>query len=75
MGGGMTIREEMLKYLDDCAISQDTATAILDLAEAGEVSMSGRWRDQMTDYPLSFRAVVILAIRSYTLDWMNTNCP
>ena len=72
----MTIRDDMLAYLDRCAIFEDQAWDIVARAERDNPAMEARrWDDDMDDYPPQFKAVVILLIHRAALAWIDEHVP
>lgn len=69
----MTIREEMGRRLDQCAMSPDTIKSILDRAEKSPLfkEMIGRWNDPCSDYPPVFSGVIWISMKRVALKYID----
>lgn len=78
----MTVREKMSRYLQDKGLWPNEAESILDEAEKAESdgleAMRGNWHkvaDGEGGYPMSFFAVVAMALDSLVVEWIDANKP
>jgi hypothetical protein len=73
----MTVREKLLKMLDDCAISSTVAEAMLKKYVDGPLgeAMKGRMNDKIDDYPPVLFTVCWLGLRKCALEWIDENAP
>ena len=65
------------KHLVNNGLSNLAADNIMHVVRAApeNESMSGRWADDVGEYPAVMQRMVLLTINRYALRWIEQNCP
>lgn len=73
----MTLREKLLKMLDDHALFPQQAEAILQKYVDGPLGaeMKSRLNDPVDAYPAPLLTVCWMGLKKTTLEWIDENCP
>ena len=73
----MTIRKKIEETLFNYGLWEDEAKIIVAEAEQEKVleMMRGRWDSDVSAYPSSLLAVVLISVKHYAVEWLKKNKP
>jgi len=71
----MTIRDKLLEELVSHGLWEDETNAILDTLENDTPSMTGRWHEDVNNYPPQMFAVLLISAKAAAVKYIDANCP
>jgi len=72
----MTFREWAVQYIYERGVFEADAKTIVEACIADEANKAmDRWDDDIEGYPVSMRAVLVLALNRATVTWIEANKP
>ncbi len=73
----MTLEDWVKQYLNNAAMFPDDINAVYDrfVKRPENECFKDRWHDQISDYPVSLQAGLLISLKRTALDYIDEVCP
>lgn len=73
----MTIEQCLTQYLDDRGLWPNETKAVMAEFRASDPAkpMTGRWNDQVDEYPSDLRAILAVSLNHTAVEWIDKHAP